>query len=40
VKFRVKGEVDEATVHELVRKSPVYDIVSNPVRIHVEVEKV
>jgi len=40
VKFRVKGEVDEATVHELVRKSPVYDIVSNPVRIRVEVEKV
>lgn len=39
VKFRVKGEVDEATIHELVRKSPVYDIVSNPVKIRVEVEK-
>jgi uncharacterized OsmC-like protein len=40
VKFRVKGDIDEATVHELVRKSPVYDTLANPVRIKIEVEKV
>jgi uncharacterized OsmC-like protein len=40
VKFRVKGDIDEATVHELVRKSPVFDTLSNPVRIRVEVEKI
>ena len=40
VKFKVKGDVDEATVHELLRKSPVYDTLANPVRIKVEVEKV
>ena len=40
VKFRVKGDVDEATVQELVRKSPVYDTLANPVRIKIEVEKV
>jgi uncharacterized OsmC-like protein len=40
VKFKVKGEVDEATVQELVRKSPVYDTLTNPVRIKVEVEKI
>jgi uncharacterized OsmC-like protein len=39
VKFKVKGDVDEATVQELVRKSPVYDTLLNPVMIKVEVEK-
>lgn len=40
VKFRVKGDIDEKTVQELVRKSPVYDTLANPVKIKVEVEKV
>ena len=40
VKLRVKGDVDEATVQELVRKSPVYDTLTNPVKIKIEVEKV
>jgi uncharacterized OsmC-like protein len=40
VKFRVKGDVDEATIQELVRKSPVYDTLANPVKIKIEVEKV
>lgn len=40
VKFRVKGDADEATIQELVRKSPVYDTLANPVRIKVEVHKV
>jgi len=40
VKFKVKGDVDEATVQELIRKSPVYDTLSNPVKIRIEVEKV
>lgn len=40
VKFKVKGEVDEATIQELVRKSPVYDTIRNPVTIKIQVEKV
>jgi len=40
VKFRVKGDIDAATVQELVRKSPVFDTLSNPVRIRVDVEKI
>jgi len=40
VKFKVKGDVDEATIQELVRKSPVYDTLANPVKIKIEVEKV
>jgi len=40
VKFRVKGNADEATIEELVRKSPVYDTLANPVNIKIEVEKV
>ena len=40
VKFRVKGDADEATIQELVRKSPVYDTLANPVKIKIEVEKV
>ena len=40
VKFKIKGDVDEATVQELVRESPVYATLTNPVRIKVEVEKI
>jgi uncharacterized OsmC-like protein len=40
VKFRVKGDADEVTIQELLRKSPVYDTLANPVRIKIEVEKV
>lgn len=40
VKFRVKGDADEATIQELVRKSPVYDTLANPVKFKIEVEKV
>ncbi len=40
VKFKVKGDIDEQTVQELVRKSPVYDTLANPVNIKIEVEKV
>jgi uncharacterized OsmC-like protein len=40
VKFRVKGDADEATIQELLRKSPVYDTLANPVRIKIEVQKV
>ncbi|HWQ90550.1 MAG TPA: OsmC family protein [Clostridia bacterium] len=39
VKFKVKGDIDEKTIQELVRKSPVYDTLANPVRIKIEVEK-
>jgi uncharacterized OsmC-like protein len=39
VKFRVKGDADEATIHELLRKSPVFDTLANPVRIKIDVEK-
>ena len=38
VKFKVKGDVDKETVQELVRKSPVYDTLANPVKIVVDVE--
>jgi uncharacterized OsmC-like protein len=40
VKFRVKGDADEATIRELLGKSPVYDTLANPVKIKIEVEKV
>jgi uncharacterized OsmC-like protein len=40
VKFRVKGDADEATIQELLRKSPVYDTLTNPVKIKIEVEKI
>ena len=39
VKFKVKGDADEQTIHELLRKSPVYDTLANPVKIKIEVEK-
>jgi uncharacterized OsmC-like protein len=40
VKFKVKGDADEATIQELVRKSPVFDTLANPVKIKIEVEKI
>ncbi|MBE7498843.1 MAG: OsmC family protein [Verrucomicrobiales bacterium] len=40
VKFRVKGDADVATIQELVRKSPVFDTLAQPVKINVQVEKV
>jgi uncharacterized OsmC-like protein len=40
VKFKVKGDPSLETIHELVRRSPVYDTLVHPVRIKVEVEKV
>lgn len=40
VKFRVRGDADEATIRDLVRKSPVYDTLANPVKIKIDVEKV
>jgi uncharacterized OsmC-like protein len=40
VKFKVKGDLDEMTAMELVRKSPVYDTLANPVKIRIEIEKV
>ena len=40
VKFKVKGDVDETTIQELVRRSPVYDTLASPVKIKIEVEKV
>lgn len=40
VKFKVKGEVDEQTIQELIRKSPVYDTLANPVKIKIEIEKI
>jgi uncharacterized OsmC-like protein len=40
VKFKVKGDADVATIQELLRKSPVYNTLAEPVKIKVEVEKV
>ena len=40
VKFKVKGDLDEATVLELLSKSPVYDTLANPVKVKIEVQKV
>lgn len=40
VKLRVKGDIDEKTVRELVQKSPVFDTLRNPVEIKIDVEKV
>lgn len=38
VKFKVKGDLDEATVRELLSKSPIYDTLANPVKIKIDVE--
>jgi len=40
VKFKVKGDPDKATIEELIRKSPVYNTLAEPVMIKIEVEKV
>ena len=40
VKVKVKGDADEETIRELLRKSPVYDTLLNPVKIKIDVEKV
>ena len=39
MKFRVKGDADEATIQELLRKSLAYDTLTNPVKIKIEVER-
>ncbi len=39
VKFRVKGDIDEETIKELVQKSPVFDTLKNPVEIKIDVVK-
>jgi uncharacterized OsmC-like protein len=39
VKFRVKGDATAEQVRELVKSSPVFDTVSNPVAIKIEVVK-
>lgn len=40
VKFKVKGDLDEATVRELLSKSPVYDTLANPVKIKIEIQTI
>jgi uncharacterized OsmC-like protein len=40
VKFKVKGDIDEQTIRELLSKSPALDSLSNPVKIKIDVEKV
>ena len=40
VKFKVKGDLDEATVRELLNKSPMYDTLANPVKIKIDVEMI
>lgn len=40
VKLKVKGDVDEATIRELLSKSSILDTISNPVRVKIEVEKI
>jgi uncharacterized OsmC-like protein len=40
VKFKVKGDLDEATVREFLSKSPVYDTLANPVKVKIDVQMV
>lgn len=40
VKFKVKGDLDEATVRRLLSKSPVLDSLVNPVKVSIDVQKV
>lgn len=40
VKFKVKGDLDEATVRELLSKSPVYDTLANPVKIKIDIQTI
>jgi uncharacterized OsmC-like protein len=39
IKFKVKGDIPEAMISELLQISPVHDIVTNRVPVSVEVEK-
>ncbi|HQH25958.1 MAG TPA: OsmC family protein [Oligoflexia bacterium] len=39
VRFKVRGEPDEAKISELLRKSPVFDVVTNPTPVKITVEK-
>ncbi len=39
VKFRVKSAADKAKLTELVKKSPVYDVISNGTQVNISVEK-
>ena len=39
VKFKVQGDADEATIEELLKKSPVFDALTNPVPVKIVVEK-
>ncbi len=40
VKFKVKSDADEAQIQQFLSMSPVLDIMTNPVPVSVEVEKV
>ncbi len=40
VKFKVKSDLDAATIEEMVKSSPVYDTFVRPVKVVVEIEKV
>ncbi len=40
VKFKVKGDLDEATIEEMLKKSPVYNTFTKPVKVKILVEKV
>lgn len=39
VKFKVKSEADEAKLLELAKKSPVFDVVTNPTPVKLVIEK-
>ena len=39
VQFKVKSDADAETLQELIKKSPVYDIVTNPVPVTISLEK-
>ncbi|HEX2971221.1 MAG TPA: OsmC family protein [Tepidisphaeraceae bacterium] len=40
VKFRIKSDADPELLKKLAKYSPVYDTISNPVRVIVDIEKV
>ncbi len=39
VTFKVKSDADEATLTELVKKSPVFDVVTRPTPVHITIVK-
>ena len=39
VTFKVKGDIPEEMIHELLQISPVYDVVTNKVPVSIQVEK-